>query len=194
MSDLDRIRQELKNEEASLAEVATGGEDSEFDAQLAEAFATMEPSDAFIDAFFALPANVPAPLPAPSVVPVLEAARAETPAISLAALREQHGLSKQAAARMLDINVPALDRLETRSCLGWLNLAATRVHSYLDRLEISPAVLVRSIANQIPQGPSHVYGYRPRVIAEEAVTVEGQEDDLARLIAWGHKLYGPDLG
>jgi transcriptional regulator with XRE-family HTH domain len=109
--------------------------------------------------------------------------------VALAALREEHGLTRPAAAKILDVNVETLDRLEARIGLGWLNVAADKVRVYLQRLDLSPALLVRSIANQMPHGPSQVYAYRPRVIAEEPVTVEGSEDDLPRLIAWGHELY-----
>lgn len=189
MSDLDRIREELKKEEASLAAMPAVPDDPEFDAELAAAFEGVEPDDAYIDAIFALPARVFPGTPPTSIASVLESVRATVNLVPLAALREEHGLSKHAAAQILDINVDTLDRLEARVGLGWLNVAADKVRVYLRRLELSPALLVRSIASQMPQGPSSVYGYRPRVIAEEPVTVEGSEDDLPRLIAWGHELY-----
>jgi hypothetical protein len=188
MSDLDRLREELKKEEASLATPQAIPDDPEFDAELAVAFDGIEPDDAYIDAIFALPVNA-YPTPSTSIASVLESVRTQGPVVALAALREEHGLSRPAAATILDVNVETLDRLEARIGLGWLNVAANKVRVYLQQLDLSPALLVRSIASQMPQGPSQVYAYRPRVMAEEPVTVEGSEDDLARLIAWGHELY-----
>lgn len=189
MSDLDRIREELKREEPSLAGMAAVPDDPEFDAELAAAFEGIEPSDAYIDAIFALPAQLHPTTRSTEIASVLEDVRAKVPVVRLAALREEHGLTRPAAAKILDINVDTLDRLEARVGLGWLNVAADKVRVYLQQLDLNPALLVRGIANQMPQGPSQVYAYRPRVIAEEPVTVEGSEDDLARLIAWGHELY-----
>jgi len=189
MSDLDRIRQELKSEESTLAAMPLAAEDPELDAEIAAAFERIEPTDAYIDAVFAMGAGVYPMAPSPSVTAVIEAARGAVPAIQLASLRDAHGLSKDAAARILDISPPALDRLESRIGLGWLNVAADKVRAYLERLDLNPALFVRSIATQIPQAPSAVYGYRPREIPEEALTVEGSEDDLSRLVAWSHELY-----
>lgn len=189
MSDLDRIRQELKSEESTLAAMSLAAEDPAFDAALVAAFDGIEPTDAYIDAVFAIPARVYPMTPSPSVAAVIEAVRGTASAIQLVPLREAHGLSRDAAARILDVSVPTLDRLESRVGLGWLNVGADRVRAYLQRLDLNPALFVRSIATQIPQGPYAVYGYRPRETPEEALAVEGSEDDLPRLIAWGHELY-----
>lgn len=185
MSKLDQIRAELKAEERQLTtETVDAALDPQFELDLAEALRQLEPSDAFVEALAALAEPV---YPQTLNKPLLVDARSSV--IGLADLRVQHGLSTADAAGMLDISRDSLESLESHAGIGWTNLRPARVRQYLDRLGVNPASLVRSIADQLPQGPAYAYGYRPRMAAEEPLTIEASDDDRERLISWGHELY-----
>jgi len=189
MSTLDRIRRELAEETASLPDPAPLAGDPAFDIELAAALDGLELTDEFIEAIIALaePARatlVPQPLPQAALRAVREHARIQ----DIAALRKEHGIPADAAARILDVSVGALERLESRGGLAWLNLPAARVGRYLERVGVNAAEFVRSIAAGLPEGPTYAYGYRPRAIPDEALALDEPRDDLERLVAWSHEL------
>jgi hypothetical protein len=184
MSKLDRIRAELKAEQGTMADPGEAPRDPQFEIDLAAALEQLEPSDAFVEALAALAGTV-----SPTVVRQRPTAGVGSPAIGFADLRVRHGLSEADAARMLDVSRDSLESLESKSGIGWTNLRPARVRQYLDRLGINPASLVRSIADQLPEGPAYAFGYRPRTVAEEPLAVEATDDDRERLISWGHELY-----
>lgn len=189
MSTLDRIRRELATELATLPDPVPLADDPTFDLDLTAALDGMELTDEFIEAVFALaePAYATSePQPLPQVA--LRAVRDHASTQDLAAFRREHALPADAAARILDVSVAALERLESRGGLAWLNLPAARVGRYLERVGVNAAEFARSIAAGLPEGPTYAYGYRPRAIPEEALALDEPRDDLERLVAWSHEL------
>jgi hypothetical protein len=184
MNRLDLIRAELKAEEATLVGSAESVEDPHFEVDLAQALHETEPTDGLIEALAAL-SGIASPVAVVSKVTVT----APAPVLDLATIRVQQGISVDSAARMLDMSRDAFDRLESKAGMGWTNLTPSLVRGYLDRLGIKPTQMVRAIANQLPQGTSYAYGYRPRMVAEEALAIEPSDKDRERLVAWAHELY-----
>jgi len=184
MSRLDQIRREAALEAAQAPDV-DASEDPGFDAELAAALASMAPSAPYVEALVWLAA---AAVSDPSQIAVAVRAARTAPPLDLRARRGDRGVTEAAAAKILDVSAASLGRLESRIGLGWLNLAPSRVHAYLDRLGVSDAAFARSVAAAAPVGPAYAYGYRPRTDAEQPVAVEQPADDLERLIAWSHEL------
>ena len=189
MRDLDRIREELKSEEATLPSGPVEESDPQFESDLAYALAQLEPSNALIDILMEMRVDAAHDASSSAVKSVLEELIKDQPAIDFAQLRHGKGLTSQGAAQILDVSTMALDRLEANADMGWLNLNPVRVRRYLDQLGINPGMFVRAVAAQLPQGPSYAYGYRPRMVAGEPVTIEDEGNDRERLVAWGHELY-----
>jgi hypothetical protein len=189
MRELDRIREELKAEEATLPSGPVKESDPQFESDLAYALAQLEPSDALIDILMEMPIEAAHEVSSSAVTSVLEGSIKDQPVIDFAQLRHGKGLTSQGAATILDVSAMALDRLEAHADIGWLNLNPVHVRKYLDQLGINPGMFVRAVAAQLPQGPSYAYGYRPRMVAQEPLAIDEAGNDRERLVAWAHELY-----
>jgi transcriptional regulator with XRE-family HTH domain len=189
MRELDRIREELKADEATLTDSPIEPSDLGIDGDLAYALAQLEPSDALIEILMEMPINSSYEASSATVTAVLDKSIEDQPVIDFVHLRSGHGLTSKNAAEILDVSPMTLERLESNADMGWLNLSPMRVRKYLDQLGISPSEVTRAIAARMPQGPQFAYGYRPRMVAEEPLVIDEAGNDRERLVAWAHELY-----
>jgi hypothetical protein len=196
VSDLRTIRAELAAEAADVADLPDAApiDDPEFDQLLAQVMGSTLPDGAVIEAWMEglEPLELSAAAAERGLASAGRASHAAPPP-DLRGARERAGVTAaQAAGRLGGITVAALERLEGSQPLRWLNVNAAVAAAYVQAIGVRPAHLLRWIAGAVPPGPSPAYGYRPRLIAEEPVTVDDAGRDTARVLAWGHELLHAD--
>jgi len=181
MTELERIRREIRAELAARGDPDRDKPMAELDPMLDAALPELDPTDVWIDAIATITQTVPlASTAAEAFVrsALREAAKAVT-APELPAFRERSRLGVVLAARALGITPRALEELEQRRPLGWLQVSSGALAAYLDRLDLPRGEFVRWVASlMVARQPGHAYGYRPR----EAATVPVDAMPSAQLL------------
>lgn len=163
MSDLEAIRREVRADLASNPEPAGRDLDPEFGRLLEAATAGLEPTDEWLEAVEAIagPADLSSAIADAAISHALREARSiKHP--DLVALRQASGLSVSDAARRLGISSRAMEQIEGKRPVGWLQVQASAAAAYLDLLGVRRGDFLRWLAIQFA-GPrsDFAYGYRP---------------------------------
>jgi len=172
MTDLERIRADLRDEPAEDVQVA---DDPAFDAELAAALSDEDWSPAMLEAISELVEPVPLSHTAANaaVQRVMGELGGEAAQLDLSARRHEAGMSEDEAAAMLGVNTARLQRLEGQAWRAWLNLQPATVSLYLARVGLSADLFARWLAGRFG-GPEQAFGYRPGMVADDPVTVADQ--------------------
>lgn len=191
MSELERIRREIQAELAARRDMDLDEPVAELDRMLEAALSEMDPTDLWIEAIATITQPVALePTAAEAFVrsALREAAKAVT-APELPAFRERSGLGVVLAARALGITPRALEELEQRRPLGWLQVRSTALAAYLDRLNLSRGEFVRWVASlMLGRQQGHAYGYRPREAATAPVDAKPSAQLLEDFRRWASEV------
>ena len=186
MSDLDAIQREIRADLANNPQPAGRELDPEFGRLLEAAAAGLEPTDEWLEAEEALagPAGLSSAVADAAVSRALrEALSVERP--DIVALREASGLSVADAARRLGVSSGAVEQIEGRRPLGWLQVQAAAAAEYLDLLGVGRGQFVRWLAVQLARPRSDfAYGYRPGERPTEPVPVAPNDALASQFRAW----------
>ena len=192
MSDLEAIRREIRADLANNLHPAGRDLDPDFTRSLEAAAAGLEPTDEWLEAAEALagPAGLSSAVADAAVSHALrEALSVESP--DLIALREASGLSIADAARRLGVSSRAVEQIEGRRPLGWMQVRAAAAAEYLDLLGVGRGQFVRWLAVQFARPRSDfAYGYRPRERATEPVPVAPDDALASQFRAWASTVMG----
>lgn len=179
MSELERIRRDVRTELAS-GEDLTPEPDADFDRILEAALAGLDPTDEWIEAVDTLVEARALTATMREAAPTNALRKAQvTHPLDLAALRGAAGLSVEEAARRLGISRRAMEQIEGARPMGWVQVRASAVASYLDALGVRRAEFLRWLASLVASRTGqYAYGYRPGERPTEPV-VSGQDSALS---------------
>lgn len=179
MSELERIRRDVRTELAS-GEDLTPEPDADFDRILEAALAGLDPTDEWIEAVDTLVEARALTATMREAAPTNALRKAQvTHPLDLAALRGAAGLSVEEAARRLGISRRAMEQIEGARPMGWVQVRASAVASYLDALRVRRAEFLRWLASLVASRTGqYAYGYRPGERPTEPV-VSGQDSALS---------------
>lgn len=179
MSELEKIRRDVQTE------LAAGGElgdelDADFDRTLQAAVADLDPTDEWLEAVETLVESRELGASTREAAPTNALRKAQgTHPLDLAALRGAAGLSVEEAARRLGISRRAMEQIEGARPMGWVQVRASAVASYLDALGVRRAEFLRWLASLVASRTGqYAYGYRPGERPTEPV-VSGQDSALS---------------
>ncbi|MEX0629626.1 MAG: helix-turn-helix transcriptional regulator [Chloroflexota bacterium] len=186
MSDLEPTRREIRADLASNPEPAGRDLDPEFERLLEAAAAELEPTDEWLEAIEALagPTDLSSAVADAAISHALREARSiEHP--DLVALRVASGLSVADAARRLGISSRAMEQIESKRPMGWLQVQASAAAAYLDLLGVRRGQFLRWLAIQFA-GPrsEFAYGYRPRESPTAPVPIAAKPALANEFRAW----------
>ena len=186
MSDLEAIRRGIRADLASNPEPAGRDLDPEFGRLLEAATAGLEPTDEWLEAVEAIagPADLSSAVADAAISHALrEALSVERP--NLVALREASGLSVADAARRLGISSRAMEQIEDKRPMGWLQVQASATAAYLDLLGVRRGQFVRWLVVQFG-GPrsDFAYGYRPGESPTAPVPIAPDQALASEFRAW----------
>lgn len=192
MSELERIRRDVRTELASGEELAPEPE-ADFDRILEAALADLDPTDEWIEAVDKLveARELTASTREAAPTNALRIAQGAHP-LDLAVLRRGAGLSVSEAATRLGISGRAIEQIESARPLGWVQVEASAVASYLDALGVRRADFLRWLASLLTSRPGrYAYGYRPGERPIEPV-VSAQDSALSdEFRTWASAVLGP---
>lgn len=162
MSELEKIRRDIQ------AELATGEElgeepDADFDRILQAALGDLDPTDEWLEAVESLAESRELGASTREAAPsnALRMAQRAHP-LDLAVLRRGAGLSVDEAAKRLGISDRAMEQIESVRPMGWVQVEASAVASYLDSLSVRRADFLRWLASLLTgTAGRYAYGYRP---------------------------------
>lgn len=186
MSDLEAIRREIRADLVTNSQPAGRDLDPEFGRLLEAATAGLEPTDEWLEAVEALagPADLSSAVADTAISHALrEALSIERP--DLVALREASGLSVADAARRLGISARAMEQIEGKRPMGWLQVQASAAAAYLDLLGVRRGQFLRWLAVQFA-GPrsDFAYGYRPGESPTAPVPIAPDQALASEFRAW----------
>lgn len=162
MSELERIRRDVRTELAS-GEDLTPEPDADFDRILEAALAGLDPTDEWIEAVDTLveARALTATMREAAPTNALRKAQAAHP-LDLSVLRRGAGLSVSEAATRLGISGRAMEQIESVRPMGWVQVEASAVASYLDALGVRRTDFLRWLASLLTSRTGrYAYGYRP---------------------------------
>jgi hypothetical protein len=189
MTELERIRREIRAELAARGD--PNRDEPELDPMLEAALPELDPTDVWIDAIATITQTAPLASTAAEafVRRALDEARKAATAPEIRIRRERSGLGMVSAARALGITPRALEELEQRRPLGWLQVSSGALAAYLDRLHLPRGEFVRWVASlMLARQPGHAYGYRPREAATAPVDTTPSAQLLEDFRRWASEV------
>lgn len=191
MTELERIRREIRAELDARGDPDRDEPMAELDPMLEAALPELDPTDVWIDAIATITQTVPLASTAAEafVRKALDEARKAATAPEVRIRREQSGLGLLSAAQALGITPRALEELEQRRPLGWLQVNSGALATYLDRLHLPRGEFVRWVATlMLAQQSGHAYGYRPREAATSPVDATPSAQLLEDFRRWASEV------